>query len=97
MKGRSGKINSAIVIARLISAEGFNDHVANQVGKYYREAIGLTDRQKKKITRLSRELSRIAQEKLSEGDRHVLGRFIGLHKKMSFDVGLRVGLGAFSH
>lgn len=34
---------------------------------------------------------------MSVGDKLILGRFIGLHKKMAFDTGLRIGLTAFAH
>lgn len=74
------RINSAVVIAKLLGTEGFSDHVANQVEKYWRGRSGLTERQQKSISRLEKEITRIC-ESLSEGDKLVLGKFIGLHQR----------------
>lgn len=82
------RINSAVVIAKLLGTEGFSDHVANQVEKYWRYRSGLTERQQKSVARLEKEITRIC-ESFSEGDKLILGKFIGLHKKMSFDTGLK--------
>ena len=89
------KINSAVVIAQLLGTEGFSDFVANQVEKYWRAKSGLTKRQQSQINRLNKEITRIC-EGMPEGDKLILGKFIGLHKKMSFDVGLKIGLQAFA-
>ncbi|MGH9968461.1 MAG: hypothetical protein ACREBG_11620, partial [Pyrinomonadaceae bacterium] len=83
--------NSACVIARLLNVEGFTDFVANGVEQYWRKKSGLTERQKRQIERLDKEVARIMAS-AAEGDRQIIGRFIGLHKKMSFDTGLRIGL-----
>lgn len=87
-------INSAVVIARLLACEGFTDHVANQVERYWRRSSGLTDRQERQIVKLDVAIAEIAN-KLDVKERLALGRFIGLHKKMSFDTGLRIGMTAF--
>lgn len=84
-------LNSAIVIARLLDTEGFTDHTANQIERYWRRNAGLTERQQQKLQRLESAMGELAS-RLSTGDRMVLGKFIGLHKKMSFDTGLRIGL-----
>jgi len=89
------KVKSAVVIARLLGTEGFSDFVANQVEHYWRRRSGLTARQHRQIERLDQDMSRIMSE-FSDGDRLVVGRFIGLHKKMSFDTGLKIGLQAFA-
>src|SRR5262249_1185341 len=68
---------------------------ANAVENYWRRRTGLTDRQRRQVADLSREMSRLMQQ-LSVADRLAVGRFIGLHKKMSFDVGLRIGIQAFA-
>lgn len=89
------KVNSAVVIAKLLGTEGFSDFVANQVESYWKGRSGLTERQQRSIARLDKEISRIC-ESLSEGDKMLFGKFIGLHKKMSFDTGLKIGLQAFA-
>jgi hypothetical protein len=83
--------SSACVIAKLLATEGFTDFLANGIEQYWRKKSGLTDRQKKQIARLDNEVARIMAAS-TEGDRQIMGRFIGLHKKMSFDTGLRIGL-----
>lgn len=88
-------IRSAVVIAKLLSTEGFTDHVGNQVEKYWRESCGLSRRQQRQIKGLETALTEIAK-RLTEPERLALGRFVGLHKKMSFDTGLRIGLTAFA-
>jgi hypothetical protein len=93
-ENKSPAPRSSVVIARLLASEGYTDYLANQIERYWMKTSGLSDRQTKKIQRLNKELSRIAKE-LSEGDKMVLGRFIGLHKKMAFDTGLRMGLIAY--
>lgn len=52
---RKPKINSAVVVARLLGTEGFTDHVANEVKRYWMHRSGLTDRQRKSIERLKTE------------------------------------------
>jgi hypothetical protein len=86
---------SAVVIARLLATEGFTDHTANQVERYWKEKSGLNRRQQRQISRLEDEISALAKD-LSVTQRLALGRFIGLHKKMSFDAGLKIGLQAFA-
>lgn len=83
--------SSANVIAKLLATEGFTDYVANGIEQYWRKKSGLTERQKKQLARLDKEVARIMAA-VPEGDRQIMGRFIGLHKKMSFDTALRIGL-----
>ncbi len=87
------QINSAVVVARLLHAEGFSDYVANQVESYWRRNSGLTEIQKRGIEKLDKGIARITAG-MSEKDKQILGKFIGLHKHMSFDTGLRIGLTA---
>ncbi len=84
-------LKSSVVIARLLKSDGFTDHVANQVLKYWRNAAGLTERQKRQMDGLQTELSDITG-KLTAGERMVIGRFFGLRIKAAFDTGLRIGL-----
>ena len=83
--------NSACVLAKLLATEGWTDYLANGVEQYWRNKSGLTERQRRQIERLDKEVSRIMAA-AQEGDRRIIGRFIGLHKKMSFETGLRIGL-----
>jgi len=84
-------IKSAVVIAKLLGTEGFTDHLGNQIEKYWKNQAGLTDRQKRQLVQLDKAISEISH-KLDVKERLAFGRFIGLHKKMSFDAGLRIGL-----
>ena len=92
---KSKPLRSAVVIGKLLSTEGFTDHVACMIEKYWKKSSGLTERQRRQMKRLETELSRICGD-MPPGDRLVLGRFIGLHKKMSFDTGLKIGIQAFA-
>ena len=87
--------NSAIIIAQLLSTQGFTDHTAAEVERYWRAKSGLSERQRRHLEELDRALAEMAA-KLTPGDRLVMGKFIGLQKKMSFDVGLKIGLQAFA-
>ena len=89
------RLRSSVVIAKLLDSEGFTDYVANQIEQYWRHNAGLTERQQQQIVRLEKSLSDFMRDK-TEGEKQVIGRFIGLHKKMSFDTGLRIGLTAFA-
>ena len=89
------KINSAVVIAKLLATEGFTDFVANEVEKYWRKKSGLTDRQQKSLQLLDIEFTDIMKS-LTKAQCLVVGKFIGLHKKMSFDTGLKIGLQAIA-
>jgi hypothetical protein len=92
---RLRKIRSTTVIAKLLNSEGFSDTVANAVYAYWRNRTGLTRRQRSQLSRMRSEVAALAK-KLTEGEKQVLGRFIGLQKKASFDTGLRIGILAFA-
>lgn len=88
---------SAIRICQLLSTEGFSDYAANQIDAYWQHASGLTDRQLRQIKSMDKEFGELVRDKnFSEAEKQLLGRFIGLHKKMSFDAGLRIGLAVSS-
>lgn len=87
-------INSAVVIARLLDTEGFSDYTANQVEKYWKRSAKLSPRQLSKLKKLDSDITALSS-KLTEGEKLAMGRFIGLHKKMSFEVGLRIGITTF--
>ncbi len=95
MNEHKNQLRSSVIIARLLDSEGFTDFTANQVEKYWRKNIGGTNRQQNKLKKIDKELSEFMRDK-TEAERLLIGRFIGLHKKMSFDVGLRIGITAFA-
>lgn len=92
---QSRRKRSAVIIARLLSTEGFTDHTANLVESYWRKNSGLSFRQQRQISQLDKKVGEIMKD-LPIETRLVIGRFIGLHKKMSFDTGLKIGLQAFA-
>lgn len=85
------RVNSAVVIARLLGTEGFTDHVAAQVKRYWMHRSGLTDRQRKSIERLKKEFGEIMHG-LGEGERLIVGKYVGLLMRMQFDTGLKIGI-----
>ncbi len=96
MQEHKNQLRSSVIIARLLDSEGFTDFTANQVERYWRRNIGgLTSRQKNKLKKIDGEVSELMKDKTA-AERMLIGRFIGLHKKMSFDVGLRIGITAFA-
>lgn len=88
------RVNSAVVIARLLGTEGFTDHTAAQVKRYWMHRSGLTERQRKSIERLKKEFGAIMNSKLGEGERLIIGKYIGLLMRMGFDTGLKIGIQA---
>lgn len=87
-------IKSSVVIAKLLCSEGFTDHLGNQIEKYWKASI-MRNQARRRIARLEKEFSEVITGKLDMKERLLLGRFIALHKRMSFDAGLRIGLQAF--
>lgn len=88
-------VRSAAVIARAMHAQGFSDAVGNMVEKYWMRNI-CNPRGRKRIRKLDAEVHAMCK-KLTDAERLILGKFISLHKRMSFDTGLRIGLTAFAH
>jgi hypothetical protein len=86
--GKQGP-RSSTVLAQMLDAEGWTDHAANQIEGWWRRAR--IEKDFPEIDRLKVGISRIA-EGLSEEDRKILGRFVGLHMRMGLDTGLRMGL-----
>jgi hypothetical protein len=84
------RMNSAFQIAKAMDCEGFTDHTASLVERYWKRNV-MTYRKARQIARLEQALADMAAN-MSVGDRLVLGKFVGLHKKMAFDTGLRMGL-----
>ena len=90
-KSGHNPIRSAIAIAKLLDCEGFSDYTANQLEKYWRTVSNLTERQKAQLKRLEAAISDWCRD-MPADKRLLLGKFVGLHKKMAFEVGLRMGL-----
>jgi hypothetical protein len=88
-------IRSSVVIAKLLASEGFTDFVGNAVEKYWKTCV-MRNQSRRKIAKLEKEFSEIITGKLDMKERLLLGRFIALHKRMSFDTGLRIGIQAFA-
>jgi hypothetical protein len=89
--GHKSRVNSAVVIARLLGTEGFTEHVANEVKRYWMHRSGLTDRQYQSIVRLKKEFGAIMHE-LDEGERLIVGNYVGLLMRQQFDTGLKIGI-----
>lgn len=87
---------SAAVVAQLLSTEGFSEYTANQVKRYWMASV-MDPRRYRRVKNIQKAFSKLVAEKLDEGDRLVLGKFISLLEKMGFDTGLRIGLTAFLH
>jgi hypothetical protein len=87
------RVNSAVVIARLLGTEGFTEHVASQVKRYWMHRSGLTERQRKSIARLKKEFGEIMHG-MNEGQRLIIGKYFGLLMRMQFDTGLKIGIQA---
>lgn len=85
---------SAICVARLLNAEGFSQHVANEVKRYALRSIA-TIGQKRRFAKVVKGIREVVMPKLNEADKALLGKFISSQKKMSFETGLRIGLTAF--
>lgn len=96
MKGNKGRLRSSVVIAKLLASEGFNDYVQNCVETYWKHSSGLTERQRTKLENMKKEFGEFMKD-CTEAEKLLVGRFIGLHKKMAFDTGLRIGLAAFAN
>ena len=82
---------SAVVIARALCAEGFSPTLANMVRKYWMRRLLHGDRIYR-VMRTVRAFKDFAL-RLTDTDKIVMGKFIGLRMKQAFDAGLRVGLG----
>ena len=87
-------IKSSVVIAKLLCSEGFTDHLGNEIEKYWKTSV-MRGQARRKIAKLEKEFSEMIQAKMDMKEKLLLGRFIALHKRMSFDTGLRIGLQAF--
>lgn len=88
--------SSAVVIGRLLCAEGFTDRLAHMIEKYWKTSVMHGGRRTlSRMERMDSEISELCKN-MTEAQKLLLGRFIGLHKRMSFDAGLRIGLAAYA-
>lgn len=92
----SRPIKSAVAIAQLLDCEGFSDHTANQVKRYWMASV-CKRHEKMRIARKRKAFQEMAKAKLTDGDRIILGKWISVIMKQSFDTGLRMGLTASLH
>lgn len=92
MPGKPSK--SCVVVAKALDSEGFTPTVSKLVRKYWLRNI-VEGRKMWKVTKTIRAFREQVTPKLTQGDRFVLGKFIGMREKMAFDTGLRIGLQAF--
>lgn len=91
----AGKVSrSCVVIAKALDAEGFTSNVAKMVRKYWMRNV-VEGRKMWKVNKTIRAFREQVAPKLTQGDRFVLGKFIGLREKMAFESGLRIGMQAF--
>ena len=95
MEGRvmSKDYRSTVAIARLLNSEGFSDHVANCVEKFWLRSV---HRKPRKYRNLDKSFGEHVASKLDDGQKLILGKFIAEHKAMSFQTGLRIGLTVFA-
>lgn len=93
-KPRCKSPNSAIVIARLLSTEGFSPHVANEVKRYMLR--NATAEQLRRWKKKKRAMSAFMKN-VSDGDKLIVGAFIGALCQMNFNAGLKIGMTAFLH
>ena len=92
--GTKPRIKSSVVIAKLLDSEGFSDHVQNIVERYWMKNI-CTHGARKSVRKLDLEVGAMCK-KLTDAEKLILGKFISLHKRMSFDSGLNIGLTCFA-
>lgn len=90
MFNRPTRAKSLIFVAKLLDAEGFSDFTAAQVRRWWKKNRMKTS-QAFRINRVKKAFQDMVKEKLNERDRLVLGRFIAMQQKMSFDAGLTAG------
>lgn len=87
-------VNSAAVVANLLSTEGFTPFLANKVKQYWTSQI-CNPRAYKRMRHKKQAFSDLVKKKLDAGDRVILGKFVSLVEKMAFDTGIRIGIAAF--
>lgn len=84
-------MKSSVVIGQLLDSEGFSDHTAACVEKWFKRNCVPTERQHRQIERIEREIAEWCAS-LPASKRLLLGKFVGFHKKMGFTAGLHIGL-----
>ena len=85
--------NSAIIVAKLLGTEGFSEHTANEVDRFARRQMGKREQARRDKT--ERAMANVC-ENFNDAEKLVIGAFITLHKKMSFETGVRIGLTAMA-
>jgi hypothetical protein len=83
--------NSAVAIAKLLSAEGFTDELVSAVKRWWKRSRMSVDG-RRRIARHRKAFSDMVRAKLDERDKIVLGKAMGILARMNFDAGLTIGL-----
>jgi hypothetical protein len=84
-------VNSAVVIAKLLDTEGFTDFTANRVENWWKHNRVQTDGQRRRVEKLEDAFSKFAAD-LTQQERYLLGKFIGMKCKQNFECGIAIGL-----
>ena len=84
-------VNSAVVIAKLLDTEGFTDFTANRVENWWKHNRVQTEGQRRRVEKLEAAFSKFAAE-LTQQERYLMGRFIGMKAKQNFECGIAIGL-----
>lgn len=97
MSRHKGAANSAVIIARILGVEGYSNHVHNEVKRWWKHRV-MDPRETFRLERIEAEFSEFMRD-ASESDRLLVGKFIQLRSRQSFDAGFRVGFQAlvFEH
>ena len=82
---------SLAAIGTLLGGEGFTDHCAQMVKRYWLNRHVTRDKLRR-VKQVKRAFNEQVGSKLSAADRLILGKFIALISKASFETGLRTGL-----
>jgi len=83
---------SSLSVAKLLDSEGYSDHTANQIRRYWHKNCVLTERQEKRAAGIHKAFSDHVASKLTESQRLVMGKYIALLNRANFETGLRMGL-----
>lgn len=86
-------IRSAAVIAKLLACEGFTDHLAGEIKRYwYAACCRATPQSRRRILKAKRAFTELVKAKLTDTDRLILGKWMSVFARMQFETGLRLGL-----
>lgn len=84
-------MNSAVFIGKLLDTEGFSDYTANRVEQWWIRNRVKTNGQHQRLKKLEESFSEMCQ-KMTQAEKYLLGKFIGLKVKQGFEAGIAIGL-----